>query len=79
VVCCVWTGVREGGNKLRDLRLDPGVVESSRVESSYESAWLAGYEELCAIMKLIYITGLCVATWTSFPTAARVCLLASVD
>lgn len=52
---------------------------SSRVESSYESAWLAGYEELCAIMKLIYITGLCVATWTSFPTAAIVCLLASVD
>lgn len=41
VVCCVWTGVREGGNKLRDLRLDPGAVESSRVESSYEIAWLA--------------------------------------
>jgi len=54
VVCCVWTGVREGGNKLRDL-----TPESS---SSYEIAWLAGYNYTRrAILKLIY-DGLCVAT-----------------
>ena len=37
VVCCVWTGAREGGNKLRDLTPE----SSSRRTRSL--AWLAGY------------------------------------